>query len=319
MSKTRLAAIQIRGGNTSLAEDLGGYYTDMKPALALVESGYFGPFDEQGVALTSYQLAGRISHVLNLVTTAQYALALNDSIVAKGHDAELARKLHIQLDAIVAAMTPEGPRAGLLLHHWDSPKYDDLRSPWASGLSQGNAISALLRGYQLFGDDRWLKTATSLFEALDLPMSEGGVRDVDECGHLWFEEYPAAVPTHVLNGFIFALWGVLDYARVTGNKKAWVWWNEGLKTLRAHLADFDTGYWSVYDLKYRELTSQYYQTNVHVPQMRVMYSLTSEPIFKKYGDRWEKFSRSLWCRGVWWIGLRVHARMRKIRSLRNGS
>jgi len=315
MSRSQFADPQIRRGNISSPELLAGYYLDMKPARLLVESGYFGPFDERGVALTTYRSAGSIQHVLNLVTTSQYALALIDILTENGRDANLENKLQTQLDAIIAVAEREGCRAGLLLHYWDSPKYRELTSPWPSALSQGNAISALLRGYQLLGDQQQLQAATSLFEALDLSTSNGGVKVIDECGHLWFEEYPSEVPMFVLNGFIFALWGVLDYARVTGSEKAWRWWDEGLQTLKAHLPDFDNGYWSIYDLRYRELASSYYQENIHVPQMRVMYSLTGEKIFHRYAERWARFSKSLWCRGAWWIGLRVHARARKIRSV----
>ena len=40
-------------------------------------------------------------------------------------------------------------------------------------------------------------------------IDEGGVVYADEDGHTWFEEYIVSPPTHILNGFIWASWGVL--------------------------------------------------------------------------------------------------------------
>jgi hypothetical protein len=155
-----------------------------------------------------------------------------------------------------------------------------------------------------------LRTAEACFDAFDRPLDDGGVRFIDRCGHLWFEEYPTNPPLHVLNGFIFALWGVLDYAKVTDSSKAWEWWKAGSETLSAHVADFDCRYWSVYDLRYRELASTHYQLNVHVPQIEAMYLLTGDRTFKNYADRWSRFGKSFWRRCLWWAALRFHARTR---------
>lgn len=308
--KLDLTGIHLVSGNTSIASTLGSYYIDMRPILPVVEAGYHGQLDEVGVPFVN---CGLTKKIYNITIVAQYALALHNKILGDGYTAELERKLLAQLNTVISNAGCEGPWGGLFLRHWDNSKYPQLRAPWVSALDQGNAISALLRGYQLQGDAKFLDTATRVFDALDRPLSEGGVRILDECGHLWFEEYPMDPPMYVLNGFIFALWGILDYARVTDMPKAWDWWKAGVETLRAHIADFDCGYWSVYDLKQRELVSLYYQINIHIPQLEAMYRLTGDAIFNKYAERWSKFSKSLWCRTIWWINLRVQARMTNIR------
>ena len=181
---------------------------------------------------------------------------------------------------------------------------------------QGNIVSALLRGWQFFGEDCWHDLAGSAFSAMGIRLSEGGVcvREPNPAGEdLWFEEYPMTPPCHVLNGYIYALWGVLDWARATGDATAWMWWKQGGDTLKRRLPEFDCGYWSLYDLRFRELVSRYYQDNIHVPQMQAMYALTGDPVFDKYARRWAAQSQSLLCRVRWAVMLRVNARLRRRR------
>src|SRR5262249_37505012 len=171
--------------------------------------------------------------------------------------------------------------------------------------------SALLRGYQVLGERSLLEEATAAFRALDRVVEAGGVRAIDECGHLWFEEYPLTPHIHVLNGFIFALWGVLDFARATGDEEAWHWWEVGVKTLKARVRGFDCGFWSLYDLRYRDLASVHYHTQIHSPQLEAMYALTGAKIFREQAEQWRKTARSWKCRARWWLGLRLGAIQRR--------
>jgi hypothetical protein len=315
MAKLGLRDIKLGGINASLAKMLGGYYLDLTPVLPLVETGYHGPLDKSGVPLNR---SGSDGDVYDVATIAQYALALHDKMLADGRSRELERKFMAQLQAIVANMETGSHWRGFFLDRHTNLKYREIRTPSASALSQGNAISALLRGFQLSGDKDLLSVATDAFNALSRPLEDGGVLNVDSCGHLWFEEYQMYPPSHVLNGFIFALWGILDYARVTDSRQARDWWEAGVETLQAHIADFDRGYWSVYDLRYRELASLYYHVNIHVPQLRAMYGLTGNAIFNRYAERWLGFSQSSWRRARWWLALRIDARKRRYGFVKGG-
>jgi len=316
MGSVGLSDISIKCGNPALFEPPGwGYYLDMRPAIELVESGYHGPIDDEGVPST--RLAPGQEHYSSS-TIGQYAIALNERALAEGRSQELDRKIQAQLNVLIRIVESSGDWRGFYLCGWNNNKYPELRAPWVSALSQGVAISALVRGHRLFADESLLQMAGCCFDALDRPIDRGGVKFVDSCGHLWFEEYPTSPPLHVLNGFIFALWGVLDYAKATGSDKAWNWWREGVETLKAHVADFDCGYWSVYDLEYRELVSMHYQVNLHIPQLEAMHLLTGERCFSHYAIRWRSFSKSLWRRCLWWGALRVHARRRAMRARKIG-
>ena len=56
------------------------------------------------------------------------------------------------------------------------------------------------------------------FQSFQRPVSDGGVLVEDDRGHVWIEEYLVDPPSHILNGFIWALWGVYDYARWSGRR-----------------------------------------------------------------------------------------------------
>lgn len=307
-----LRDIRLSVGHCSLESTLGGYYHDFRGALPLVEGGYHGVLDEQGVP--RILLNGEWHY--QSVTIAHYVLMLHDSLLSlKGPDdkAEVEGKLKTQLEALSRLIETEGPRRGFAVAGWDDAKYPQLRAGWVSAMYQGNIVSALLRGWQYFGEVRWRDLAGLAFSVMGTPLSEGGVcfREPHPDGEdFWLEEYPMDPPCHVLNGYIYSLWGVLDWARAMGDEAAWAWWRQGIETLKRRLPEYDCGYWSVYDLRFCELTSRYYQENIHVPQMQAMHALTGEGIFDRFGRRWEAQSRSVWCRGLWAIMLRVNARLK---------
>jgi hypothetical protein len=305
MAKIGLGDVRLRVGHCALDATLGGYYQDMRPALALVEGGFHGVLDEDGVP--KFNLRGQWHY--NVTTIAQYALALHD-LDREAPDAGTKQKLRIQLQALESRIETEGARRGFAINDWDNSKYPQLKAPWVSAMYQGNMVSALLRGWQLFGEERWRAAAQLALEAMDTPLGQGGAC-IQNGTDLWLEEYPMTPPSHVLNGFIYALWGVLDWARAFNDEAAWQKWKAGVSTLIKHLPEYDCGYWSVYDLRFRELASRYYQENIHVPQMQAMHALTGEAIFEKYAGRWEAQSQSALCRARWAIGLRVQARLRK--------
>lgn len=115
----------------------------------------------------------------------------------------------------------------------------DLKAPWISGLTQSLGISVLLREYQLSNDPRYLDVAAKALEWLRKPMEEGGL-SVKMSKGVFYEEYPnIAKPSHVLNGHMWALFGIWDFYRVTGDKVARKMFDDGVLALRAELPKYD--------------------------------------------------------------------------------
>ncbi len=169
-----------------------------------------------------------------------------------------------------------------------------LKAPWRSALAQGQGISVCLRAYKLSQNERYLDAAKKAFKSFRFLSREhpGGVID-DSGGYTWLEEYIVVPPSHILNGFIWAMWGVRDYAVFFDDIDAWNLWHSCLKTLQENLKYYDLGFWTTYDLvKFnpgRQPTmpcSIYYQ-NLHRVQMIALYQLTSDPVFKHFEKKWE--------------------------------
>lgn len=295
----KLETLELPALNCTLDRRLGDYYQDFSAAIEIVESGYHGSIDERGVPLVNSPGHGQYA---NPVTCAQYGLA-NMIALGRGDErrGELAR---VQLDWLVDAQERDGAWAGCWLMHHDNEKYPWLRAPWTGALTSGNAISALLRGWELFGAEAYRDAAEAAYRGLHEPRASAELF-LERDGTLWYEEYPADDPLHVLNGHIYTLLGVLDYARVADDAQARERWQRGAATTLRHLEGFDVGYWSVYDLRTREPASVHYHKNIHIPQLRILGRLTGEPGFDAVADRWERYLRSRMSRARLFAALRL--------------
>ncbi|MBN1183773.1 MAG: hypothetical protein JXB49_15885 [Bacteroidales bacterium] len=284
-------------GHLSYDSELKNYYQDISMAIMPEKINYFfgSLFDKKGVPLTDYDSVFKSSPYVSRnkkygihytpVMIAQYALAhWGQYLVAKKQ--EYYERFLIQTnwlrDNIV--MMPEG--FGVWLHNFEFPIYK-LTPPWISAMAQGQGISVMLRAYQITKDEQYFDIAQKAFNAFQFDINDCGVAAYDE-DNLWLEEFPAKPFTHVLNGFIYALWGVLDFYRVTQSSEALVIWEKGIKTLRENLNKYEIAFWSCYDLLRKTICSiDYHQT--HILQLKVMNQLTKEPIFGDYSERWQAY------------------------------
>lgn len=262
------------------------------------KADYAGPFDEEGIPLLDYR--GELGRQYNPIAIAQYGLGNFNLWLRDGDEIRKEKSLRV---ADWLGDNLEENRAGLRVwnHHFDWEYRDTLRAPWYSGLAQGQGISMLVRAYQAAGEPRYLEAAGHAFEPMTVSVDQGGVIFTDDEGHRWIEEYIADPPTHILNGFIWALWGVVDYLRVqlsafrvaqSGNRApaAKLFW-DSVETLKANLQRYDTGYWSLYEqsgTRLPMLSSSFYHS-LHIVQLQVMHLFTGDAIFKEYADRWESY------------------------------
>ena len=259
------------------------FYQDFSAAQRLVRGGFHGPLDPTGIPFYD-QKDGALQY--NAIIIAQYALALVPG--ALEGDESSRRALETQADWLVENQEESGVRKGFWLQRFDNRKYAELRNPWVSALAQGNALSALLRAHEILCKEDYLTAAEGAFQAIRLPLSEGGVL-FEEGEDLWLEEYPLSSPGHVLNGAVYALFGVLDYARVSGDPRAWDLWERGAGTVARHLPAFDTGFWSLYEMANPELTSVHYHKNIHLPQLQALFLLTGDPTVEAIVRQWRRY------------------------------
>jgi hypothetical protein len=195
--------------------------------------------DKDGIHL--YERDGkRYDHPVAL---AQYALAKLDQAQTTGRtDALRAAKANAQRMLDVADVADGGL---YFAYPFDFPlggkQYESIKAPWWSAMAQGEALSLFVRLYEVTDDEKWRTAADRTFATLDDrgPRKRPWTVFVDKHGYLWFEEYAGNTePLLVLNGHMFAMFGLYDYHRLTGSQKAARLFDAGATTLREYLPSF---------------------------------------------------------------------------------
>jgi heparosan-N-sulfate-glucuronate 5-epimerase len=266
--------------------ELGEYYMGFE-----AKAAYDGPFDSGGVPLLDYRAS--IGQQYNPIAIAQWGLG-NYNFAHRGGDAEHQSKFIKAADWLCRNLEPN--RYGVLVwnHRFDWDYCERLKAPWYSGLAQGQGISLLVRAHRDTKNSDYLYAAELAFSSLLLPIEQGGVQFADERGDLWLEEYLVSPPTHILNGFIWALWGVYDYYLATSDLRAHELFYRCAQTLVRNLDRYDLGYWSLYELSEAPLpmvASPFYH-RLHVVQLRILSHLTGVSRFARMADNWEDYGRS---------------------------
>ena len=168
-----------------------------------------------------------------------------------------------------------------------------IEAPWPSALSQGLGISVLVRAYKMTNDSVYLFSARKALLPFGKTIKEGGVRTNNKFG-VFYEEYPLdSNSTHVLNGFIYSLYGLYDLWQLDNNLLAKKYFEDGVSTLKTVLPLYDLGNWTRYDLDSNKnlrnhwgYCSPWYQ-KLHAAQTHGLYLLTGDKIFADYSDKFK--------------------------------
>lgn len=171
--------------------------------------------------------------------------------------------------------------------------WHELRRPTISSYSamaQGQGLSVLARAATLDPQGPWRNTADRVYDFLMNSGTEGLTRMFD--GITALEEYPGETMPSVLNGWMFALAGIVDYGILTGRRDV----EERASTLAADLTKalprFDTGYWSTYDLG-GNLASPFYH-QLHIAQLHAMETMfpSEKAAFGYYREKFQRYRAS---------------------------
>jgi heparosan-N-sulfate-glucuronate 5-epimerase len=296
----RIASAYLLGGKSHLtfwhetpaenpnaaADKLGEYYM-----LFAEKADYAGTRDAAGIPMLDYH--GHIGLQYNPIAIAQYALG-NYNLFRRSADAARREQFFLSADWLVSHLEPNAHGLAVWNHYFDWEYRDTLKAPWYSGLAQGQGISVLVRAHIESGDVRYLVAAQHALASFYSPIHEGGVVFTDDRGDLWFEEYIVSPPTHILNGFIWAAWGIYDYFLATRDRSAQELFSRAVQTLVRNLDRYDLGFWSLYEQSGTRLpmvASAFYH-RLHIVQLRMMHRLTGEDVFARVADRWESYTRS---------------------------
>lgn len=164
-----------------------------------------------------------------------------------------------------------------------------LRPPWFSAMAQGQAASVFVRAYLADGNDHWRSLALDALRPL-LTSKESDLVAFLPAGPV-LEEVPGEPRAHVLNGWVYALWGLWDVHVALGESDAKARFRESANALAEMLDRYDVGWWTRYSLyphALADLAKPFYH-RLHVTQMQVMEHLTGRPEFAEAARRWHSY------------------------------
>ena len=259
------------------------YPVDLEFTL-LREDLYYSPRDKNGLPVRYYLSVGQ---QYNPTRIAAYALA-HFNRFWKTHDEESRNQF------FKAANWFMRPPDGLWKYTYP---WLDLQPPWLSAMAQGEGISVLVRAWVLSGEENYLAQARRALEPFTRSLKDGGVRSILDDGSPFLEEYPTHEPSHVLNGFLFALIGLVDLWRISADEVTVVEMGAFFETLARHIEAWDAGFWSLYDLayqktgKYNLATVSYH--NLHVTQLTYLGRIMDYAPLLRMADRWANDRRHL--------------------------
>jgi len=259
------------------------------------ERGYYNDLTEvarscRWARASAAELVRRAAaHPVSVVQLGLGAWQLNGSDASWREVAELAT------DAVLDAMDARGR----LAYHGPMPHTYRLSPPWFSAMAQGQAASLLVRvAVTLERPDLLLRALDATRSLIEPPL----VAQTDEGPVL--QEYPTTPPAHVLNGWIFGLWGLYDVVsslaadppvepgHQAALRAAQDAFQDGVEALARRLPLYGAAHgWSRYDLYPHPLAnvaSPFYH-RLHLAQLEVMAALVpGEPAFPRTAERWAR-------------------------------
>ena len=264
--------------------NLGPYYIDLNTCLGEDFSEY--EFSQQGIPMTRFHRKPDWQH--NPITVCQYGLHHFNNYLRNKQ--EQSRQIFLaQANWLLENAETGSNDAAVWRYRVEIPFYN-ISAPWISGMAQGQAVSVLLRAHQLTDEVKYRETGRRAWRIFQVPVDEGGVVSFFPDSRPIVEEYPAPhFMTGVLNGFIFAIFGVYDFAQYLNDEEANQFFHESIESLKNNLHRYDSGYWSYYDLKSpQRLASKPYH-RLHIEQLKVLFDIAGEELFRTFEARWRGY------------------------------
>lgn len=223
----------------------------------------------------------------NPVTIFQYAL-VNYDLYGKTGDTSYLNKFLTQVEKYALNneryITVQDSMIGYPYHY----NYGSLKAPWYSGMSQGYAISVLLRYHSLTGKKEVLEIVKKV-RNLMLTMVPLGTLNYSDDGCTWIEEYPDPKKKQVLNGFFISYVGLFEYCKAfPEDERANRILSECYESISAKNLHYQRNDWLIYSSKQGNCTNGYMK--FQIIEMKHLYELTGDDYFNRQMAIWATFS-----------------------------
>lgn len=268
---------------------LDDYYIDLR-----AKTTYAGPYDPDGIPVLDY--FGTIGKQYNPCAVAQWGLGAFQRW-KRGNDAASREIFMHAANWLREHVKVDGSGRGFWWYRFDFDAYG-LRAPWASALAQAQGISLLLRAYKAAEDESYLVCAKQACAAMLSPVSGGGLLLRND-RYTFLEEVVADRPTAILDGLIFAIFGLQDYCFVVeDDAEARAILEDCVTSIAELLPEYDLGYWSRADLysKIPPMPASAFYHGLHVAQLAVLSDLTGNLVFSDFAVRWDQARYSVFNR-----------------------
>lgn len=258
-------------------------------------------FDPEGVPInTSYIDVEKPQLHYYPITIGQYALAIFHSWLKTGDNEK--KNLFLRIADWFMKHSIEDPRIGV---YWltEVPKPEfHVYTPWKSAFVQSRGLSVLSRAWQITGNDAYIQTAAKALLPFTFDITESGVSVDRNKGETFYEEYVASLPTRVLDGHGFSLFGLYDFVRASRDsitlkephQLALHLFNEGVEGLIRQLPRFDLNFW----IQFNRCDLPDYPKNdpctigylrLVLRQLDVLYRITGREELRLYRDKFQKY------------------------------
>ena len=215
------------------------------------------------------------------------------------------KKFFILAEKLLSLMGDDGAlRYAYPYRHYTSTQA--LAVGWTSGMDQGMALSVFARAYAIDKDKKWLDAGNKVLKFLQTPYPYGPkstLKDLDQSlsGRVFFLEYPVEPNVFTLNGYMFTLLGLYDWATETNSAEADKLFKDGIETLDKILPYYDLGTFSAYDLSYithsrlpylqpraPHIAPRYHA--IHIAQLRALSSVTEDKFLSDRAEKWQGYA-----------------------------
>lgn len=227
------------------------------------------------------------------VTIAQYGLAALGGYT-RTHDRRYLDRAIANAQRLIDVSEPGDDGALWFPYYFPHTYYDvTMPVPWWSSMAQGQPLSLFSRLAAMNPHDaRWRLHADRAFSSFKAwrALGKPWITTMDRDGYLWFEEYAGDVePLMVVNGHIFALYGLYDYFKLTGEPDAAVLFDGGATTVLRYFDHFrQPGGVSYYCVRpgycRRPEWQNVFYHPVHIQQLRTLASMTGDSAFARSAD-----------------------------------
>ncbi len=224
------------------------------------------------------------------IVWAQYAMAALLEWENTGDDVWLERAVRNAEELIDTHVEHDG--AWWYQYDWPWTYIDrTLTEPWWSGMAQGEALTVFSRLAAIQPENpAWREAADRTFASF--PQRGSGNAHpwstVIIDGYLWFEEYAGdQPPLQVMNGHVFAIFGLYEYWLLTGDEHAAEYIDGGATTILAAMPVIRVpGGVSYYCAQAGYCQQSAWQNGsyhpIHIQQLEALGRITADPAFEEW-------------------------------------